>query len=113
MSVKETETIDAIGIDKNTNTLVLLIIDPYSWSAQEYDHLKAVQAKINNYVKYIEAKGYTKKYGDRSFDAFRIEIDFKYQYSEKAAAVFEAGKKQLSERGIDFRYSVVKSDNSK
>lgn len=113
MSVKETEIIDAIGIEDSTNTLVLLIVDPYTWSVQEYDHLKALQAKINNYVRYIEAGGYKKKYGSRSFDGFRIEIEFKYQYSEKAVTVFEAGKRQLKERGINFRYAVVNADNDR
>ena len=45
MSVKETDTIDAMGIDESTNTLSLLITDPYPWLIQEYDHLKTMQEK--------------------------------------------------------------------
>ena len=56
MAVNDAYIIDAMAIDKNTNTLVLLIIDPYTWAVQELDHLKAVQKKINTYVSYIQKK---------------------------------------------------------
>ena len=57
MSVKDTNTIDGMGVEKSTNTLVFLIIDPYPWNTGEYDHLKTFQQKINSYVAYIENKG--------------------------------------------------------
>lgn len=112
MAVNDAYTIDAMAIDKNTNTLVLLIIDPYTWAVQELDHLKAIQKKINTYVSYITKKGYRSQYGDNTdFDGFRIELKCKYQYTRRGTAVFEAGKKQLKERNIDFVYSV--EDTSK
>jgi len=112
MAVNDAYTIDAMAIDKNTNTLVLLIIDPYTWAVQELDHLKAIQKKINTYVSYITKKGYRSQYGDNTdFDGFRIELKCKYQYTRRGTAVFEAGKRQLKERNIDFVYSV--EDTSK
>ena len=112
MAVNDAYTIVAMAIDKNTNTLVLLIIDPYTWAVQELDHLKAIQKKINTYVSYITKKGYRSQYGDNTdFDGFRIELKCKYQYTRRGTAVFEAGKRQLKERNIDFVYSV--EDTSK
>ena len=71
MAVNEPYIIDAMAIDKSTNTLVMLIADPYTWSVQELDHLRAVQKKINTYVSYIEKKGYRSQYGnDKEFDSF-------------------------------------------
>lgn len=108
MSVKQANVIDGMGIDKETNTLVFLITDPYAWIIQEYEHLKAIQTKINNYVRYIETKGYQEMYKSREFDGYRIEIVFKYQYTENGEAFLNAGKKQLKDRNIDFTYSVAK-----
>lgn len=108
MSVRDADVIDAIGIEDSTNTLVLLIIDPFTWSVQEYDHMKTLQAKINNYVRYIESEGYKSRYPDKKPEGFRIEINFKYQFSDTIRKILEAGKKQLLERGIGFRYEVVK-----
>ncbi len=110
MSVKETDRIDAMGVDEKTNTLVLLVIDPYTWMIQEMDHILTLQKKINNYVGYIEGRGYAEKYPDRQFDGFRIEVAFRYQYSDNCRQVLEAGSQQLRDRGIDFAYSIVTTD---
>ena len=126
MSVRQANVIDGMGIDKNTNKLVFLITDPYAWAVQEYEHLTAIQAKINNYVRYIETESYSEMYKDRKFDGYRIEISemykdrkfdgyrieivFKYKYTENGEAFLNAGKKQLKERNIDFIYSVAKAE---
>lgn len=106
MSVKETDQIDGMGIEEATNTLVFLIIDPYPWLIEEYDHLKTMQTKINNYVQYIESKGYTSQYGSRNFDGFRIRVALKYTPTDEGKLFFEAGKRQLKERGIGMEYIV-------
>ncbi|MEE3404079.1 MAG: DUF6572 domain-containing protein [Acutalibacteraceae bacterium] len=107
MSVKETDIIDAMGIDESTNTLSLLITDPYPWLIQEYDHLKTMQEKINHYVAYLENKGYTKEYGSRTFDHFHIEAALKYAPTDAGKSFFEAGRQQLKQRGIRFAYTVI------
>lgn len=110
MSVKEPDMVDGMGIDEKNNILVLMIADPYGFQIQEYEHLKAIQTKINNYVGYIESKGYRSAYGNREFDGFRIELVFKHQYTENGKMFLNAGKKQLKERNIDFEYRVRKAD---
>ncbi len=106
MSVKETNQIDGMGVDEENNTLVFLIVDPYTWIIEEYDHLKTLQTKINNYVGYIQSGGYKSAYGDRTFDRFCIEIAFQYQFTENAERFLNAGRRQLKEHGIDIRYHV-------
>lgn len=110
MSVKDPDKVDAIGVDDRTNTLVLLLIDPFQWVVQEYEHLKAFQTKINNYVEFIESGQYNRKYPYRKFDGFRIEAVFRYQWTEAGESFFSAGKKQLAERGIDFTYTLKEDD---
>lgn len=106
-SIKDPGVIDAIAVDKSSNTLVLLAIDPFKWSIQEADHLKAIQEKMNTYVRFIESGEYREHYPDNEFDGFKIVLRFKYQFSKHGIKFFEGGKKQLKERGIDFEYSVV------
>lgn len=106
MSVKDIDVIDGMGIDTATNTLVLMIIDPYPWGVQEDDHLKTFQTKINHYVAFIESGQYRKAYGSRLFDGFRIELTMKYPCRPAINDFFEAGQQQLRERNIDFVYSV-------
>ena len=107
MSVKDPNKFDGMGIDENTNTLVFLISDPYNWVIQEYEHLKGLQSKINNYVGYIQNKGYRAVYRNREFDHFRIEIAFQYQYTENCERFLNAGRRQLKELNIQLKYQVV------
>ncbi len=111
MSVKDTDMIDGMGIEKDTNTLVLLITDPYQWVVDEYSHLKAFQKKINNYVAYIEGGGYRSQYGSKSFDRFRITAEFKYRPSKIGQDFLNGGIKPLAERNIEFVWNVVKKDD--
>ncbi len=106
MSVKDSDVIDGIGIEKETNTLVLLAVDPFDWKVQEHEHLRSIQKKMNTYVSYIEKKMYSERYPDRGFDGFRIELVFKYRYTNDGERFLASGKKQLRNRGITLVYSV-------
>lgn len=112
MSVKQSDTIDGIGIDEETNTLVFLILDPYTWVIEEFDHLKAFQDKVNAYYAFIKSGGYKKQYGDREFSRFRIEAVMKYRWTKNAEDFFSAGKRELRERGIDFTYTLSQGDGN-
>ena len=112
MSVKQSDTIDGMGIDEKTNTLVFLIMDPYPWVIEEIDHLTAFQKKVNNYYGYIKSKGYAKQYGDREFSGFRIEAVMKFRWTKNAEDFFSAGKRQLKEQGIEFIYTLAQGDVS-
>ena len=113
MSVKQTDTIDGMGIDEKTNTLVFLILDPYPWVIEEADHLTTFQQKVNNYYGYIKNKKYKKQYGDREFDGFRIDAVMKFRWTKNAEDFFAAGKRQLRQQGIEFTYSLAGGDIKK
>ena len=113
MSVKHADTIDGMGIEDATNTLVFLITDPYTWLIEESDHLDAFRKKINNYYGYIESKEYQKQYGDREFKGFRIEAVMKYMWTKNANDFFLAGKRALKEKGVEFRFTLAQGDASK
>ena len=47
MSVRQSNVIDGMGIDREANKLVFLITDPYGWAVQEYEHLTAYKYTEN------------------------------------------------------------------
>lgn len=106
MSVLETNSIDGIGIDEKNNTLVFLITDHLTWLVEEYKHLKLLQSKLNAYVQYIESRQYKELYENKEFDKFRIEIEFKYQFTENCDKFLSAGRQQLKDYNIDIKYRV-------
>ena len=111
MSVMEKNKIDGMGIDEKTNTLVFLLVDHLPWIIEEYNHLKTLQAKLNSYLAYIETKQYKSVYRNREFDKFRIEIAFKYQFTENCEKFLGAVRAELKTHNIELKYSVVQNDN--
>lgn len=54
MSLESTDSVDAIGIDRETGYIVLTIADAWEWS-DITAHLQALQAKLNAYFEFIES----------------------------------------------------------
>ena len=104
MAINTPDVIDGMGIDESSNTLVLLMIDSAKWY-DEYRHLKAIQKKMNSYVRFIDKKGYKANYGDKDFTGYRIELYFKYNFSSACRSFLESGRAQLKQRNIDLIYN--------
>ncbi len=54
MSVDQSNIIDAIGTDNDTNSVILTIIDHLIWD-NEGKHLLILQDKLNTYLSFIES----------------------------------------------------------
>lgn len=81
MSIMETDIIDGMGKSKEKNELNLLITDHLDWEF-EPEHLLFLQEKINAYINFVKTKQYEETYSESKFDAFVIEIHFKYDVAE-------------------------------
>lgn len=77
LNIERTATIDGIGYDKTTSTLVLLLADGMDWS-NERKHLKLLKEKLRSYFTYIETKQYMPKYSNVE----KTEIQIKFLYNE-------------------------------
>jgi len=65
MSVEQTDLIDAIGVDKTSQEVVLTISDHLEWSETAEDHHKEVlQEKLNAYLRFIESGELVEAYPD-------------------------------------------------
>ena len=54
MSVEQTDKIDFIGSDKESNSIILTISDHLDWEDSER-HLLLLQEKLNNYLAFCES----------------------------------------------------------
>lgn len=53
MALDKIDSVDAVGIETSTDSIVLTIADSWDWS-DEGAHLLALQAKLNSYFDFIE-----------------------------------------------------------
>ena len=106
MSILETNKIDAMGISKDGEGLILMLADHLDWK-NESEHLTLLQDKINAYIGFIESNQYSDNYPDRVFEYYVIDVRFKYKATENCLKFFEVINTQLREYNIQLVNSDV------
>ena len=101
MSVVETDSIDAIGMEKEAKRVFLSIIDSLVWD-QENVHLFTLQEKINTYLYFIESGELVKALpGAAGFDV-AIEVILRHMPTDEAITFFDKTTQILLDKGIVF-----------
>jgi len=73
MALDKPDTIDAIGIENNTDFAILTIADSWDWK-DERKHLLALQAKLNACFNFIESGDIWKSYPDAAGRQLIIDV---------------------------------------
>ncbi len=103
MSVAETDSIDAIGIEQQEKRIYLSIIDPLAWD-DENVHLYTLQEKINTYLYFIESGELLKAFPDaKGFDV-AIELLLKHMPSNAALDFLDKTIQILLDKQILFTF---------
>ncbi|MEL0628049.1 DUF6572 domain-containing protein [Psychromonas aquatilis] len=101
MSVVDTDSIDAIGMEKEAKRVFLSIIDSLLWD-DENIHLFTLQEKINTYLYFIESGELSKALPDAvGFDVV-IELILKHMPNDQAITFFDKTTQLLLDKGIIF-----------
>jgi len=99
MSVVDTDSIDAIGLDKEAKRLFLTIIDPLIWD-NENVHLFTLQEKINTYLHFIESGELLNAMPDSKGCDIAIELVLKHMPTNEAISFFDKTMQILFDKGI-------------
>jgi len=99
MSILDKGTVDGMAPDKAGKGIRLLIADHLDWS-NEYEHLLALQEKINAYIAFCEDHQYEQIYKDIAVEYAIFEIHFKQEPTKAAMNFLEQVGRQLNEMGI-------------
>jgi hypothetical protein len=93
MSLDQSSTVDAIGIENDTGAVVLTIADYWDWT-EERQHLVALQEKLNTYFEFIETRQVWDVYPAARGRQLVIDVVSRFQpptcateFMKKAAAV--------------------------
>jgi hypothetical protein len=97
MSLDKIEVIDAVGTEKNSDTVVLNLFDAWGWD-DERGHLIALQDKLNAYLAFVEPGQIYEDYPTAAGKALRIDVISRYL--EKAAAVASQLSIAITQRHI-------------
>lgn len=101
MSVTDTDSIDAIGMEKEARRVFLSIIDPLAWDKDDL-HLFTLQEKINTYLYFVESGELLKALPDSAGFDIAIELILKHMPTDEAIAFFDKTMQILFDKGIVF-----------
>ncbi len=96
MSILEKNKVDGLAMANEGETLVLLLSDHLPWD-EEYEHLIALQDKINAYISFWTSGQY-KNLCDASKVVFcSVEIHFLYEPTDNAYKFLDTVNRQIYE----------------
>ena len=108
MSVVDTDSIDAIGMEKEAKRVFLSIIDSLVWDHDDV-HLFTLQEKINTYLYFIESGELLKALPDAAGFDIAIELILKHMPSDQAITFFDKTTQILLDKGIIFVFGPNKN----
>lgn len=112
MSVNDTRIIDAVGVEKITNYVVLTIMDQLDWE-DEQKHLVLLQDKINTYISFIESGELVEAYPEAKNRKTAISVVGKHKPTPDAIRFFLKVRDIVGLDDIEFRFNQFEELKSK
>lgn len=103
MSLDATGEIDAIGVERDSEMVVLSIVDSWTWE-DERRHLQALQDKINAYFAFVESGEIYGLYPSAAAKGIRIDVIGRYDPPVEAIAFLEKASEVASQLGLVIRH---------
>jgi len=102
MSLDQPQTVDAVGIDKESGAVILTIADSWDWQ-DERPHLLALQAKLNAYFSFIESGQLSESHPNAPGRPLIIEVVSRFALPTSALDVMQRASLACRELGISIR----------
>lgn len=104
MSIDQPNVIDFLRIDETEGCCLLAIADPLEWNS--WEHLQALEKKINNYLAFIESGEIYEARPDAKGHAIEISIRCKFlPEGEDDWRFLQLARNAI--QGAGFRFSVI------
>jgi len=104
MALSKIQIIDAVGICKQTGCVVLSLMDEEDW-AEESKHIKLLQSKVANYLRFVESGDMVKAYPKAQGRTTRIEIRGRCRPTSSAQQFLDDTSERIQAKGIDIQIS--------
>jgi hypothetical protein len=106
MTIENTETVDGVGIAKDSGEVVLRISDHMEWKNEKL-HFELIEKKVGTYLKFVRSGQLLEIIPDAKDRPIRIDIICQYQPTDLASQFLAAAKKQLTSLGIALSYGLL------
>lgn len=108
MSVLETDVVDYVYLDDDTETPVLVVSDPLTWRPPEDQrHLDALRDKLNTQIAFVETGQICGVWPRYAGGLVRVEVVARCRLSAMAADFYGLAKKVMGEANMDLRFQLL------
>ncbi len=102
MSVRQTQSIDAISVEEDSGACVLTITDHLEWGDDQ--HLFLLQEKLNSYLAFIESGEITEHVEDAQAREIRVDVVMVHEPDDKALDFLRAAAETIKSAGFTLRW---------
>ncbi len=106
MTIEQTEVVDIVHIDKESEEVFLTISDHLEWTEPAKDHLLLLQDKLNAYLRFVESGELYQEYPNAHGKRVVISVVGKYPLSESAEKFYNQVTPIIESAGFHFRFEL-------
>ncbi|MEO8925560.1 MAG: DUF6572 domain-containing protein [Caulobacteraceae bacterium] len=108
MSVLETDLIDYIYLDDDTDTCVLVVSDPLSWRPpDDARHLGALRDKLNAQIAFVESGQIRGVWPDYAGGTVRVEVVARCRLTRSAGEFYGLARDVMERANMDLRFQLL------
>ena len=108
MSVLETDLVDYIYLDDETETPVLVVTDPLTWRPPEDEvHLDALRDKLNAQIAFVETGQIKSIWPPFRGGLVRVEVVARCPLTDLGQRFYEAARKVMTGANMDLRFQLL------
>ncbi len=108
MSVLETDLIDYIYLDDDTDTCVLVVSDPLSWRPpDEKRHLGALRDKLNAQIAFVETGQIRAVWPEYDGGQVRVEVVARCPLTRGAGEFYYLARDVMEKANMDLRFQLL------
>ena len=107
MSIQNADVVDAIGLERSTQDVILTISDHLGWGSDIDNHLIELQEKINAYLAFLESGELLDAYPKAVGRDAVISIVFRESPPEQALSFLQSAATIIEDSGKSLRWEVL------
>jgi hypothetical protein len=103
MALENVGTVDTVGIERDSDFVILTIADAWDWH-DERIHLLALQAKLNAYFGFIESGQIWESYPEAAGRQIEIDVVGKFPLPQAGIDLLKRGSDVCAKLGVRISY---------
>jgi len=108
MSVLETDLVDYIYLDDDSDTCVLVVCDPLTWRPLEHQrHIDALREKLNAQIAFVETGQIRAVWPQYDGGPVRVEVVARCPLTRGAGEFYYLARDVMEKANMDLRFQLL------